>query len=175
MRLEVRRNSRFVSWIFGGTIVCFIFFSFDVVIDLREHVLDGLGYSGMQLVHLVFEMISVLTLGGCIFVTFDYLDDLRKSAVSATTSLHALRDDFDGLLHQRFEKWTFSSAERDVALLMLRGLNISQIAEFRNTKAGTVKVQAHMVFKKSGVNSRAEFTSLFMEEFIDVGVANKKT
>ena len=103
-------------------------------------------------------------------MTFDYLEDLRKSELSAKTSLHALRHDFDDLLQKRFKQWAFSSAERDVALFMLRGLSILKIAELRETRPGTVKVQAHNIFKKSGVGSRAEFTSLFMEEFIDVGV-----
>jgi|TARA_B110000285_G_C14911678_1_gene508250 DNA-binding CsgD family transcriptional regulator len=170
MITEFRKNRRFVVWVFGGTIICFVFFAFDVAIDLREHLIEGVGYSGSQLTHLFFEMASVLTLGGCTFVTFDYLEDLRKSELSAKTSLHALRHDFDDLLQKRFKQWAFSSAERDVALFMLRGLSILEIAELRETRPGTVKVQAHNIFKKSGVGSRAEFTSLFMEEFIDVGV-----
>ena len=107
------------------------------------------------------------------FLLFDYLERLRNSEQEATETLTALRSDFDGLLQQRFEQWDFSSAERDVALLMLRGLSMTEIADLRETRSGTVKVQAHNVFKKSGVNSRVAFTSLFMEEFIDLGVATK--
>lgn len=173
MRRDLRRNTKIVGWLFGSTIVCFTFFSLDVTIDLFEHLKIGMGYSGFELTHLIFEGISVITLGGCMFLLFDYLERLRKSEQDATESLTALRSDFDGLLQQRFEQWDFSSAERDVALLMLRGLSMTEIAELRETRSGTVKVQAHNVFKKSGVNSRVAFTSLFMEEFIDLGATTK--
>ena len=170
MTNEIMNSTTFVKAVLAGTVVCFAFFSFDVVIDLREHIMDNVAYSGAEMFHLVFEAISVLTLGSCILVTSRYLAKLTDEERKAKSSLHALREDFDGFVGQRFAKWTLSPAESDVALLLLRGLSVSDIAELRDTRSGTVKVQAHNIFRKSGVNSRVEFTSLFMEEFIDIGL-----
>lgn len=170
MTNEIMNSTTFVKAVLAGTVVCFAFFSFDVVIDLREHLMDNVAYSGAEMFHLVFEVLSVLTLGSCIFVTSRYLAKVTDEERKAKSSLHALREDFDGFVGQRFAKWTLSPAESDVALLLLRGLSVSDIAELRATRSGTVKVQAHNIFRKSGVNSRVEFTSLFMEEFIDIGL-----
>ena len=73
MRRDLRRNTKLVGWLFGSTIVCFTFFSLDVANDLREHLKLGIAYSGFELMHLIFEGISVITLGGCMFLLFDYL------------------------------------------------------------------------------------------------------
>ena len=35
---------------------------------------------------------------------------------------------------------------------------------------GTVRVQSHRVLQKAGVTSRTELMSIFMEEFMDVGL-----
>ena len=58
-------------------------------------------------------------------------------------------------------------AERDIALLSLRGSRISDIAKMRNTSEGTVKAQLSAVYHKSGINTRSELLAFFMDEFLD--------
>lgn len=58
--------------------------------------------------------------------------------------------------------------ERNIAMYMLKGLSISEIATARATAEGTIKAQSSSIFRKTGVNSRTELMSLFMDEFLDV-------
>lgn len=63
-----------------------------------------------------------------------------------------------------FDEWKLTGAERDVGIMMLKGLDNDAIARVRKTASGTARVQAKSICSKSATDIRAEFTSLFMEE-----------
>jgi DNA-binding CsgD family transcriptional regulator len=62
--------------------------------------------------------------------------------------------------------WGLSEAEKDIALLTIKGMTISEIAEIRNTKQSTIKTQSSAIYKKAGVSSRAQLVSLLIEELL---------
>ncbi len=64
--------------------------------------------------------------------------------------------------------WALTPAEKDISILLLKGLGTNEISEIRSTKIGTVKLQVHKVLQKAGASNRAEFMSLFMDEFLDI-------
>lgn len=86
--------------------------------------------------------------------------------------LQSLRGDFDRILQVQFDDWSLTPAQRDVALLCLRGLRISEIAELRGTAEGTVKAHLSAIFRAAGVRTRSELVGVFMDAFIDHGVAS---
>ena len=71
------------------------------------------------------------------------------------------------MLKKKFESWGFTYAEREIAILVLRGFTNAQIAELRETKVGTVKVQIHKLIQKTNSASRTDFMAVFMDEFLD--------
>ena len=75
----------------------------------------------------------------------------------------------DSYVNGKFDEWNLTSAERDIAMYMLKGLSIAEIAAARSTAEGTVKAQTSNIFRKTDVASRMELMSLFMDEFLDVG------
>ena len=154
-----------------GMMLAFIFFLFDVVFDLRDHFSDGTPYSKDEVIHLVFEGGAVVALFFGMVSLFKYTSFLKNQNIKAQMQLSALKVDFDEYVRSQFTKWELTVAEKDVALLLLRGLNTSDIADLRSVSVGTIKVQAHNVFGKSGVSSRVEFMALFMDEFIDIGIS----
>ena len=81
--------------------------------------------------------------------------------------LRALRGDFDRILNDRFDRWGLTKAQRDVALLTLRGLRLSEIAQHRGSAEGTIKAHLGAVFRAADVRTRAELVGLFMEDFLD--------
>lgn len=89
--------------------------------------------------------------------------------------LACLRGHFDEIIDERFRAWGLSAAERDIALLSLRGFGIGEIARMRDTRDGTVKAQLSAVYRKSGVAGRPELLALFMDEFLDYGAAEEAT
>ena len=164
-------NRTILNAVIVGMMLAFIFFLFDVVFDLRDHFSDGTPYSKDEVIHLVFEGGAVVALFFGMASLFKYTSFLKNQNSKAQMQLSALKVDFDEYVRSQFAKWELTVAEKDVALLLLRGLNTSDIAGLRSVSVGTIKVQAHNVFGKSGVSSRVEFMALFMDEFIDIGIS----
>lgn len=95
---------------------------------------------------------------------------LRRSlsrARFAETRLRAASAEFMELMHERFESWCLTPAEKDVALFAIKGLNTSEIAALRNTSEGTVKAQTNSIFRKAGVTGRPQLLSLFIDDLMD--------
>ena len=78
---------------------------------------------------------------------------------------------FMDLMHQRFDEWALSPAERDVALFQIKGLSVAEIAALRGTSEGTVKAQAAAIYRKADVNGRHQLLSLFIEDLFDPALA----
>lgn len=70
------------------------------------------------------------------------------------------------LIHQQLDEWELSPTEKEIALLLLKGLSFEEIASIRNTKEKTVRQQAIAVYRKSGLNGRHEFAGWFFEDFL---------
>ena len=66
----------------------------------------------------------------------------------------------------QFERWGLSPAEREVALLLLKGLALKEIAELRATSERTVRQQALTVYRKAGLAGRAELSAFFLEDLL---------
>lgn len=70
------------------------------------------------------------------------------------------------VIHEQLHEWELSPTEKEVALLLLKGLSFDEIASIRNTKEKTVRQQAIAVYRKSGLNGRHEFAAWFFEDFL---------
>jgi len=73
---------------------------------------------------------------------------------------------FMELLDERFEQWSLTPAERDVALFALKGLSTHDIADIRHTSEGTVKAQSNAIYRKAGVSGRPQLLSLFLDDLM---------
>jgi DNA-binding CsgD family transcriptional regulator len=69
-------------------------------------------------------------------------------------------------VEEQFTQWGLSPAEREVSLLLLKGLSFNEVAQVRNTSARTSREQARAVYKKSGVAGRAELSAWFIEDLL---------
>lgn len=73
------------------------------------------------------------------------------------------------LLHviaQCFEEWALSPSEREIALLLIKGFSLREIANLRETRPGTVKSQTNAVYRKAGVHGRAGLIAYFVEDLL---------
>jgi len=70
------------------------------------------------------------------------------------------------VVERQFSTWRLTPSEREVALLSLKGMELATIAELRKSAMGTVRAQLARIYGKSGVTSRAQFASLFVEELL---------
>ncbi|WP_298858768.1 helix-turn-helix transcriptional regulator [uncultured Sulfitobacter sp.] len=139
--------------------LCALFFIGDVITDLSEgEHLDDL--------HLALESIAAFALvGGVVFLMIE----LRRVLARMTdmdTGLKVAQGQIAEVMDGFFDAWRLTDAERDVAVMLLKGLDNDEIARVRQTASGTVRAQTANIYSKSDTHSRAEFISLFMEELM---------
>lgn len=95
--------------------------------------------------------------------------DLELARAEGEGWRRAARAHLDGLsaaIAKQFEAWSLTGAEREVALLMLKGFVHKEIAGLRGTTEATVRHQARTIYQKAGVDSRAAFCAFFLEDLL---------
>lgn len=148
--------------LFASGIVLVIDVTEELLIALRNPASVG---AGMWL-HVGFELFASVGVAVAFFEIVRRMRLTVSDLETETDRLRCLREDFDAFAHRQFEHWKLSGAERDVALLAVRGLCIAEIANARNTREGTVKAQLSRIFGKVDVSNRAEFVAKVLDEFL---------
>lgn len=161
--------SRF--WVLAVLLFISLWMSWDLINDWGE---------GVSLSHAVAEGTAAILS----FVTFLYLVRdglrLRRRVSRLHTELEKTRGDLlvwkqnsarfaEGLsnaIDEQFELWKFSPAEKDVALLILKGLGLKEIAELRGRSERTVRQQATQVYEKAALKGRNELAAFFLEDLL---------
>ena len=100
-------------------------------------------------------------------------DRLDKELAATRAEAHRwsqeAKDVLKGLgaaIDSQFEKWGLTPAERDIALLQLKGLRHKEIAELRKTSERTVRQQALAVYRKAGLSGRTDLAAFFLEDLL---------
>jgi DNA-binding CsgD family transcriptional regulator len=75
----------------------------------------------------------------------------------------ALRS-FGAAIDSQFASWQLTRAEREVALLLLKGLGHKQVAAQLGRSERTVRQQAVEVYRKAGVQGRSELAAFFLQD-----------
>jgi DNA-binding CsgD family transcriptional regulator len=94
---------------------------------------------------------------------------LEATTAEATRWRTETRDILAGLaqaIDQQFDRWELSAAEKEVALLLLKGLSYKEIAEVRTVTEATARQQGRAVFEKAGLSGRADLSAFFLEELL---------
>jgi putative tricarboxylic transport membrane protein len=79
------------------------------------------------------------------------------------TAEHAAGERTD--IARQLKAWGLSSAEMEVAWMILKGLQFKEVAAARGTSERTVRQQAQTVYAKSGMANRTEFAAHFLETY----------
>jgi DNA-binding CsgD family transcriptional regulator len=95
--------------------------------------------------------------------------DLEAARIEASRYKAEAHEALRGLgeaIDSQFERWQLTPAEREVGLLLLKGLTHKEVADVRATSEPTVRQQALMVYRKSGLRSRSELSAFFLEDLL---------
>jgi DNA-binding CsgD family transcriptional regulator len=152
-----------VSIIVGGTI--------DLVMDQPENWLSF---------HVIFE--TTMIAGALVMATTLWLgwartarsvDELRRSLETRQSERDAWRSSAEQALEgmgraidAQFEAWQLTAAEREVALLLLKGYSHKAIGKDTHRSPQTVRQHAAVVYKKAGLGGRAELAAFFLEDLM---------
>jgi DNA-binding NarL/FixJ family response regulator len=95
--------------------------------------------------------------------------NLAKVKQQLETSNIKLRDgkkEYQEIIQWQFREWSLSPSEKEVALLMLKGLSIRKISQSRSTQEKTVRKQASSIYEKSNLGGRHELSAWFFENLL---------
>ncbi len=133
--------------------------------------------TGVRLSHLLIETGTALVAAGGVAVLIFRLRSLGREQRELRHQLAASQDEarrwrgeaaelLEGLaaaIDRQFDRWRLTPAEREIALLLLRGLSHKQVAHARHASERTVRQQAHLLYRKAGLASRADLAAFFLD------------
>lgn len=136
--------------------------------------------SGGSRGHIALELlIMAAALAGAITLVTFLLQTRRRARLlqgrlrQAEQEVERFRDEsrahLQGLavaIDRQLARWSASPAEREVALLLLKGLSHKEIATVRDTSERTVRQQALALYRKAGLSGRAELAAFFLEDLL---------
>lgn len=67
---------------------------------------------------------------------------------------------------RQFDAWKLTPAERDTALMLLKGFSFNRIARLTGRSERTVRQHAVAVYEKSGLAGRAELSGFFLGDLL---------
>jgi DNA-binding NarL/FixJ family response regulator len=150
----------------------------DLVSDLREGttvahvVVEGtillIGFLGAALVARKLMMVTRLARAATA-EAHSLAGELAKSAADAERWRSEARDLMRGLsqaIDEQFDRWQLSPAEKEVGLLLLKGLSHREVAEARSVTEATARQQARAVYKKAGLSGRHDLAAFFLEDLM---------
>jgi DNA-binding CsgD family transcriptional regulator len=82
------------------------------------------------------------------------------------TEARSLLNGLGDAIEAQFSRWNLTEAEREVALLLLKGLSLKEIAAVRATSERTIRAQARALYSKAGLTGRASLSAFFLEDLL---------
>ena len=154
-------NRRVLIPLLALQVLCILFLLAESILDLFSIELEQiLGTKSVLEVVVVAVLIC-----GAIYTAME-LRRLSARNAKVEDQLRAASGAFADLLDDHFSDWGLTPAERDVALMAIKGLSIAEIAGVRGAAEGTVKAQCNRIYKKAGVTGRQQLLALFVEEML---------
>ena len=89
-------------------------------------------------------------------------NDAERFREEARDALRGLGEAIDA----QFTRWGLTAAERDVGLLLLKGLSHKEVATARSTSETTIRQQALAIYRKSGLRNRSDLSAFFLEDLL---------
>jgi DNA-binding CsgD family transcriptional regulator len=144
----------------------------DVIYDYREGASMSHIYVELCIAVISFALIAALTFG--IWRQSRSNNRLKAELASLAEdnseayppALATARHELALVLKDQFETWNLTQTEREVAMLLLKGLSFKEIAAVRDTMEKTVRQQASMIYKKANVTGRHAFSAWFIEDLL---------
>ena len=143
--------------------------------DLAENALNGVSRE-----HQILELVTIAVLCAAVAVSRSENVRTRRMASSLARDLERATDEatrwrgeartyLDGLaeaIDTQFERWQLTPSEREVGLLLLKGLSHKEVAAIRSTSEQTVRSQAFALYRKAGLRGRHDLAAFFLEDLL---------
>ena len=134
------------------------FFAYDIISDVAN--------DGDSLLHIAVELLVFVAISFVLFRELQHVKSLQKGIKKEKSKTARLAGELLSVIRDQFSQWNLSPSESDVALFLIKGLSMKEIADARNVKEKTVRLQASSIYAKSGCEGRHEFAAHFIEDLM---------
>lgn len=94
------------------------------------------------------------------------LEQSRTDGAEWRKKVHTLVGGIRNEMDLQFQDWGMTDAEREIGLLILKGLSHKEIAALRGTSEATVRQQANSIYHKSSLPGKTAFSAYFLEDLV---------
>lgn len=95
-----------------------------------------------------------------------HLEASRADAARWQRDAHAMIEGLGAAIDRQLDQWVLSPAEKEIALLLLKGLSHKEIAATRDVTETTVRQQARSIYRKAGLTGRNDLAAFFLEDLL---------
>ena len=134
------------------------FFVYDIAVDLIE---GGDSFLHIAIELLVFSAISIVLLR-----ELRQVRRLNQAIREEKSKTARLAGELLAVINDQFTQWHLSPSECEVALLLIKGLSMKEIAAAREVKEKTVRSQATSIYAKAGYAGRHELAAHFIQDLM---------
>lgn len=135
------------------------FFIYDIIGDLIS------GEDGFF--HIAIELIVFIAISIVLYFEIKHVKSLGTEIEVEKTKTARLAGELLSVMKEQFSKWKLTPSEFEVALLLIKGLSMKEIALARHVKEKTVRSQATNIYSKSGYAGRHELAAHFIEDLMN--------
>jgi DNA-binding CsgD family transcriptional regulator len=168
-----RLGERQIRWLLAGIgFGCFaLLLTLEIVTDPDEvRFLDGL-FDAVEMLLTIGSAVGVALLAMRMQAQHEertaLIEDLRIARGEGEAWRARVQASLAGIraeMENQFHAWGLTAAEREVGLLVLKGLNHKEIASLRGTTEATVRQQAQAIYRKAALPGKAAFSAYFLED-----------
>ena len=151
-------------------------FLVDILLDLKEniplsHVWHEALLFGISLVALIWQFVMITGKQKLIGQLDRELLDTRHNWEEFRKKNRSHAEAIRKLIDEQFVSWQLTEGEKDVALLLIKGLSMKEIADLRQTQEKTVRHQASNLYRKAGISGRQELSAFFLEDILSTPIS----
>jgi DNA-binding CsgD family transcriptional regulator len=117
-------------------------------------------------VHTELENGAALALLFVIVVFLREIRELYRSQKNSEKALNVAYGYLSQVIVDQLKDWQLTESETEIALLLMKGLSLQEIADIRSAQIGTIKSHSSSIYKKANVAGRSELVSYFMEDLL---------
>ena len=156
-------NRIFIAAVLFVQVVCAAFFVWEIIVTVL----------GLQVAPISWTFVELIEIGAAVGLVLGVvvgavaLRQAQARSAEAEAALRRARSAFRDMLEERFDEWSLTPAERDVAMFAIKGFSTQDIAELRGVSEGTIKAQTNAIYRKADVNGRPQLLSVFIDALVD--------
>lgn len=139
-------------------LIAAIFFSHDIYIDVM---VEGKGISHIFIEGGIFVAV-LLALG----FEMKRVVELHSTISISQTEILRLKGHMTQVISDEFDRWALTRTEKEIALLLIKGLSMQEIADIRHVKEKSVRQQSTGIYTKAEVSSRHQLSAYFIEDLL---------